>query len=121
MFHPGPHPARIFTIAAIVATMFTVATNKTAADSITTISSPSRSAVPHMLGPPTSTCTFTATRNCSGADEIILDDANHGASGVSKTLKPRHATATTETPRLKSGAVGSVVNARKVPRLLIPV
>ena len=121
MFHPGPHPARIFTIAAIVATMFTVATNKTAVDSITTISSPSRSAVPHMLGPPTCTCTFTATRNCSGADEIMLDDVNHGAGGVSKTLKPRHATATTETPRLKSGAVGSVVKARKVPRLLIPV
>ena len=53
-------------------TMLTVETNKAAVDSVSTISSSSsRSVVLYMLGPPTSTCT-TATRNCSGADEITL-------------------------------------------------
>ena len=72
MFYPGPHLIQILTLAAIVAIMLTVATNKTEIDSITATSSPSRSAAPHMLGPPTSTCTSSATRNCTSADDIML-------------------------------------------------
>ena len=55
-------------------TMLTAATNKAAVDSITTISSSTRSAVPHTLGPPTPTRTFATTLNSSGADEIMIHD-----------------------------------------------
>ena len=74
MLHPGLPLAKICTLAAVVITMFTAATNKVAVGSITTISSSTRSAVPHTLGPPTPTRTFTTTLNSSGADEIMIDD-----------------------------------------------
>ena len=69
-----PFVAKVCILVAIVAIMFTAATNKAAVDSTTTISSSTRSAVPHMLGPPTPTRTFTTTLNSSGADEIMIDD-----------------------------------------------
>ena len=74
MFYPGSHLVQILTLAAIVATMLTAATNNAAVDSITTVSSSTRSAVPHTLGPPTPTRTFATTLNSSGADEIMIHE-----------------------------------------------
>ena len=74
MLTPGLHHAKIWILVAIVFIMFTAATNKVAVDSITAISSSSRSADPDMLGPPASTCTSATAPNCSGADEIHFDD-----------------------------------------------
>ena len=74
MIHPGLPLAKICILVVVVITMFTAATNNVAVDSITTISSSTRSAVPHTLGPPTPTRTFATTLNSSGADEIMIDD-----------------------------------------------
>ena len=74
MIHPGLPLAKICILVVVVITMFTAATNNAAVDSITTISSSTRSAVPHTLGPPTPTRTFATTLNSSGADEIMIDD-----------------------------------------------